>query len=126
MKLKLIATTCAVLFPILANAQVPHPNYDCYEYRRLNWAFVYPYLTYPEGMERGAWKCFDGTSRSTTQCSFYRGDLSSFQFIYKPKPRQATANPPVGLALGIFGIHSQNRSSSGGSSISGDIPACSN
>lgn len=80
-----LAATVAMFPNGLSYAQV-HPDYQRYEYRWIKGRLVSPYNSFPEGAEKGQWKCQTENS-ATVQCSFIRYDLSRFDYIYRAKQR---------------------------------------
>jgi hypothetical protein len=65
-------------------AQV-HPDHARYEYLFMNGNFVAPYTTFPSGRDRGLWKCYDGKTKITFDCTFVRGGFDQFQFIFRAR-----------------------------------------
>jgi hypothetical protein len=101
MKLKSFVTIVAFLLmsPELVTAQ-EHPDYDRYEYRYIDGRFIPPYFSFPAGMEKGEWECFDPINTAVIQCSFIEGDLSGFKYIFKDKPEK-----DCGSGLGLYTLH---------------------
>ena len=66
-----------------AIAQV-HPNTSLFEYLWIKGRFMPPHNRFPEGRERGQWSC-KTENNVQVQCSFHRGDLSGYDFIFRPK-----------------------------------------
>ena len=62
-----------------------HPDFKRYDYLYMNGAFVGPRRDFPEGPERAQWKCYDGASRHTFDCTFVRGGWDRFQYVYRAK-----------------------------------------
>jgi hypothetical protein len=80
-----MTAAAAVAFAAEAGAQ-SHPEPTKYEYRWIKGRFVPPYHSFPEGAERGQWKC-QSENAASIQCSFIRSGLSRFDYIYRPKRR---------------------------------------
>jgi hypothetical protein len=76
---------CAVCFLLGACQGADHPDMVRYEYLYMNGAFVSPYRVFPEGVERGRWQCYDGTTRETLNCTFVRGGFDHFQYIFRER-----------------------------------------
>jgi hypothetical protein len=62
-----------------------HPDTARYEYLYMNGAFVSPHKTFPQGVERGRWQCFDGKTGETLNCTFVRGGFDHFQYIFRER-----------------------------------------
>jgi hypothetical protein len=70
---------------VSACSDCDHLNFVIYEYRYINGAFVGQYKDFLEGAERANWKCYDGKSKHTFDCTFARGGWDQFQYIYRTK-----------------------------------------
>jgi len=75
-------------FVLLAGCFGPeHPDYSRYEYLFKDGNFVAPYTDFPEGRDRQDWKCYDGKTARTYDCTFVRGGWDRFQYVYRPRVR---------------------------------------
>jgi hypothetical protein len=78
----LMAAGCLGGDPCLAQT---HPDTTRYEYLFMNGSFVAPYTAFPTGRERGRWKCYDGRTGTTFDCTFVRGGFDQFQYIFRAR-----------------------------------------
>jgi hypothetical protein len=62
-----------------------HPNSSRYEYLYVNGVFQGPYKSFPVGIERSAWKCFDAKAQKEFNCTMVRGGWEHFQYIYRER-----------------------------------------
>ena len=62
-----------------------HPDTARYEYLYMNGAFVSPYKSFPQGVERGRWQCYDGHTGETLNCTFVRGGFEHFKYIFRER-----------------------------------------
>lgn len=62
-----------------------HPDTARYEYLYMDGAFVSPYRSFPQGVERGRWQCYDGKTGETLNCTFVRGGFEHFQYIFRER-----------------------------------------
>lgn len=76
----LLAALALALAP--ASLAQTHPDPAKYEYRWIRGRFVPPYTSFPEGRERGRWKC-QSENAAAIECSFVRGTLAGFDFIWR-------------------------------------------
>ena len=68
----------------LCLAQV-HPDTTRNEYLFMNGNFVAPHTSFPTGRDRSLWKCYDGKTKITFDCTFVRGGFDQFQFIFRAR-----------------------------------------
>ncbi len=61
------------------------PDTSRYEYLYMNGTFQPPYTSFPEGLERSSWKCFDGKTQTSFDCTMVRGGWEHFQYIYRDR-----------------------------------------
>jgi hypothetical protein len=76
---------CAVCLLTSACFGPTHPDTARYEYLYMDGAFVAPYKTYPQGVERGRWQCYDGKTGETLNCTFVRGGFEHFKYIFRER-----------------------------------------
>jgi hypothetical protein len=62
-----------------------HPDTKRYEYLYMNGAFVSPYRSFPQGVERGRWQCYDGRTGETLNCTFVRGGFEHFEYVFRER-----------------------------------------
>ena len=62
-----------------------HPDTARYEYLYMNGAFVMPHKTFPQGVDRGNWQCYDGRTGETLSCTFVRGGFEHFQYVFRER-----------------------------------------
>ena len=62
-----------------------HPDPRRYEYLYIDGAFQPPYTAFPSGIERADWKCYDGRSERTFDCTFVRGGWEYYSYIYRAR-----------------------------------------
>ena len=62
-----------------------HPDRTRYEYLYIDGTFQAPYQSFPQGMERGNWKCFDKKDQMEFNCAMVRGGWEHFQYIYRAR-----------------------------------------
>ena len=60
-----------------------HPDLTCYEYLYIDGTFQAPYESFPHGVERNNWKCFDKKLQKEFSCTMVRGGWEHFQYIYR-------------------------------------------
>ncbi len=77
--------TVLAAFLVSACSDAEHPDFVHYEYRYMNGDFVGQYKDFPEGPERSNWKCYDGKSKHTFDCTFVRSGWDQFQYIFRTK-----------------------------------------
>jgi hypothetical protein len=65
--------------------EAKHPDYARYEYMYIHGIFQPPYTTFPAGIERGDWKCFDEKTQKEFDCTFVRGGWNQYQYIYRAR-----------------------------------------
>jgi hypothetical protein len=51
----------------------------------MNGAFVSPYRSFPQGVERGRWQCYDGRTGETLNCTFVRGGFEHFEYVFRER-----------------------------------------
>jgi hypothetical protein len=62
-----------------------HPDTSRYEYLYMNGHFQPPYNTFPQGLARGSWTCFDEKTQTSFDCTMVRGGWEHFQYIYRAR-----------------------------------------
>jgi hypothetical protein len=62
-----------------------HPDTSRYEYLYINGSFQSPYKSFPQGLEREKWRCFDGKTQTAFACTMVRGGWEQFQYIYRDR-----------------------------------------
>jgi hypothetical protein len=62
-----------------------HPDTSRYEYLYMNGSFQPPYNSFPQGLDRENWQCFDGKSQTSFDCTMVRGGWEHFQYIYRDR-----------------------------------------
>jgi hypothetical protein len=70
---------------ILGGCGEQHPNHARYEYMYIQGVFQPPYTSFPSGIERGDWKCYDQNTRKEFDCTFVRGGWSQYHYIYRAR-----------------------------------------
>jgi hypothetical protein len=60
-----------------------HPDTSRYEYLYIDGRFQPPYNSFPRGLERENWRCFDGKTQTSFDCTMVRGGWEHFQYIYR-------------------------------------------
>jgi hypothetical protein len=69
---------------LLAGCDVArHPDLSRYEYLYMDGSFRAPYKSFPQGLEREKWMCFDGKTQTAFNCTMVRGGWEHFQYIYR-------------------------------------------
>jgi len=62
-----------------------HPDRTRYEYLYIDGIFQAPYQSFPQGLERSDWKCFDKILQKEFNCTMVRGGWEHFQYIYRAR-----------------------------------------
>jgi hypothetical protein len=62
-----------------------HPDRARYEYMYIHGVFQPPYTTFPSGIERSNWKCYDETIRKEFDCTFVRGGWNQYHYVYRAR-----------------------------------------
>jgi hypothetical protein len=62
-----------------------HPNHSRYQYLYIDGTFQQPYTSFPVGVERTDWKCFDRKLQKEFSCMMVRGGWEHFQYIYRDR-----------------------------------------
>jgi hypothetical protein len=62
-----------------------HPDTSRYEYLYIDGRFQPPYNSFPRGLERENWRCFDGKTQTSFDCTMVRGGWEHFQYIYRDR-----------------------------------------
>lgn len=89
--MKLLALFLAIVagfFVPAAFAAENHPNFSKYEYAVVDYRG-----TQPVGADRIQWSCWDDKIRTWLNCSFVKGSLSEFRFVYRRKEQWARIDP---------------------------------
>jgi major membrane immunogen (membrane-anchored lipoprotein) len=60
-----------------------HPDRTRYQYLYIDGTLQSPYQSFPQGSERGNWKCFDKKLQSEFSCAMVGGGWEHFQYIYR-------------------------------------------
>jgi hypothetical protein len=81
-----IALTGAAISALLSGCVGPdHPDRSRYEYMYIHGVFQPPFTTFPSGIERGDWKCYDEQIRKEFDCTFVRGGWNQYHYIYRER-----------------------------------------
>jgi len=75
----------ALCLPIAGCFDPNHPDTSRHEYLYINGQFQPPYNSFPQGLERGNWRCFDGKTQTSFDCTMVRGGWEHFQYIYRDR-----------------------------------------
>jgi hypothetical protein len=62
-----------------------HPDRSRYEYLYIDGVFQSPYTSFPVGIERADWSCFDRKLQREFNCTMVRGGWNHFQYIYRER-----------------------------------------
>ncbi|MEX0590690.1 MAG: hypothetical protein WD207_06345 [Xanthobacteraceae bacterium] len=85
-RLNLAALLSAVIGALVSGCFEPkHPDHARYEYMYIHGIFQPPYTTFPAGIERGDWKCFDENIQKEFDCTFVRGGWNQYHYIYRTR-----------------------------------------
>jgi hypothetical protein len=70
---------------LLTGCVPEHPDRSRYEYMYIHGVFQAPYTSFPVGIERSNWKCYDETIRKEFDCTFVRGGWNQYHYIYRER-----------------------------------------
>jgi hypothetical protein len=65
--------------------EVKHPDRSRYEYLYIDGIFQPPYNSFPAGIERSNWRCFDAKVEREFDCTMVRGGWENFKYIYRQR-----------------------------------------